>query len=99
MIGFCRGHADADREANAAGIRFHRLPLDHFPKAFGGDTGRFESGIRQDDHEFLAAEAAAEIGGAECGPADFGESDQDKIAIGVPVTVVDAFEMIDIHQA
>ena len=84
---------------DGAGGSIHDLFFQLVPEAFRRDAGGFQRGVRENDHELLAAEPAAEVGGAESGAADFGEADQDEVADGMAVAVVDAFEVIDVHQA
>src|SRR5690606_39201051 len=72
--------------------------LDLEPEALGGIERAREIGLRQDDGEFLATEARDAIDAAKALAQDLRESDEDLVAEEVAARVVDALEVVQVHE-
>jgi len=89
------GHAATHGDAMAVNQRRGR----HMPaQRHGSPQALLASGLRQDDHGFLAAPAAHQVDVAQHPCAAPGQRHQCVVADGVTVPVVDILEVIDVHQ-
>src|ERR1043165_9864268 len=69
------------------------------PHALGASLRAGHVGARQDDEEFLAAEAAMYVDRAQLRRNESREFLQDLVARGMAVAVVDGLEAVDVDQA
>ena len=88
--------AETDGNADRTRRSLDRRPRDAASDAFGEGRNPFLGGIGHDDEEFLSAEAAKTIVGAQRLLHPQRDLDQDAVAGRVPVRVVDFLEMVDI---
>ena len=62
------------------------------------DLGPFDVGVRQQDREFVAPDAERAIGPAERTVHELAEAAQEAVATGVPSTVVDGLELVEVDD-
>jgi len=92
------GHAHSEGNPGCSISKGECFLFNGPPDFFSQAVRTFQSGVRQQKHEFFSAPAADEILGPQGLPQQPGQFDQQSVTGIVPVIVVTEFEMIDISQ-
>ena len=89
------GDRDRDRELRA---RLEHAALNEEPKLLGHLGGFLRARLRKDDHEFLAAVAAYDVGLAQIRTEQVRHTPEHDVADLMAVRVVDDFEMVEVDE-
>ena len=94
------GDADADRHGDGQALsrQIDRVLRDHAAQAARGHPRLGPVGVGQRDQEFLAADARDQVDRAQIGAQTLRHFDQDGIARGMAMKIVDPLEMVQIRQ-
>ena len=79
-------------------IVVERCVSDRLAQALGGADGARHGSLREDQHELLAADPGREVGRPQVGAHELSYLQQHGVPGGMPVGVVDLFEMVDVHH-